>query len=183
MLMKGSLLFLCTILLLNCMEFECRAIRCFSCSDCANSTLAANDNFITTTRDTDRCMKTTILTSKSGQRQQLISRGASSNCAQTINHIIAASKSKVEFNYSTVGALFILPLVASSTVVDATTAPSLYNISVKYHPIGVLLRPFQQGGYDDCVTQFLKFRITRVSLRDWTFSQVYETLFVEILYG
>ncbi|CAF0898345.1 unnamed protein product [Adineta ricciae] len=97
MLMKGSLVFLCTILLLSCMEFECRQIRCFSCSDCANSTLAVNDNFITTTRDTDRCMKTTILTSKSGQRQQMISRGASSNCAQYTSEYITIQCCSTDF--------------------------------------------------------------------------------------
>ncbi|UJR13541.1 hypothetical protein I4U23_000555 [Adineta vaga] len=64
------------------MEYQCREVRCFSCSDCANSTLALQKNFITTTRDSDQCMKTTIVTSGSGQGQRLINRGASSNCAQ-----------------------------------------------------------------------------------------------------
>ncbi len=37
------------------MENECRTIKCYSCSDCANSTLVKM-NTISTTNDDDQCM-------------------------------------------------------------------------------------------------------------------------------
>ncbi|CAF1077081.1 unnamed protein product [Rotaria sp. Silwood1] len=79
MMMKGSLLLVFGIILLNCIINECRIIQCYSCSDCANSVLK-DVNIIQTTNDKDQCIKTTILTGTNRDSDKQVNRGASSQC-------------------------------------------------------------------------------------------------------
>ncbi|CAF3361708.1 unnamed protein product [Rotaria socialis] len=79
MLMKGSLTLIFAIILLNCVKNECLTIQCYSCSDCGNSTLSKLAT-ITTSNDDHQCIKTMITTGENPKSQQLINRGASTQC-------------------------------------------------------------------------------------------------------
>ncbi|CAF1010352.1 unnamed protein product [Adineta steineri] len=89
MLMKGSLFLFFTILFLQCMNIECQKVQCYSCSDCANSTLLSQMDSIVTTDNNDQCIKTTIFTGGYNQGYKIISRGASSNCVPYTNNYIS----------------------------------------------------------------------------------------------
>ncbi|CAF1014565.1 unnamed protein product [Rotaria magnacalcarata] len=79
MLMKGSLTLIFAIILLNCVKNECATSQCYSCSNCGNSTLS-NMAIITTSNDAHQCIKIMIATGENPQTQQLINRGASTQC-------------------------------------------------------------------------------------------------------
>ncbi|CAF0968131.1 unnamed protein product [Adineta steineri] len=84
MLTKEERLLLFIIIFLNYINNECRIIQCYSCSDCASSTLL-NISKIQILNDIDQCVKITILTRTfSGQRKQ-IDRGVSQHCKDYLN--------------------------------------------------------------------------------------------------
>ncbi|CAF1465544.1 unnamed protein product [Adineta steineri] len=84
MLTKEERLLLFIIIFLNYINNECRIIQCYSCSDCATSTLL-NISKIQILNDIDQCVKITILTRTfSGQRKQ-IDRGVSQHCKDYLN--------------------------------------------------------------------------------------------------
>ncbi|CAF0959702.1 unnamed protein product [Rotaria sordida] len=96
MLIKGSLLLVFIIILLNNIKIECGIIQCYSCSDCGDSILT-NENIIQTTKDEDQCIKTIIRTGINSEGQKIINRGASSQCRPYSSELVSIDCCQSDF--------------------------------------------------------------------------------------